>query len=129
MIVRRFLLHQAPALVYMAGIFYASSGSVGVPFPVSDKVLHLAAYAALSLLMFWAVHEHVRPVERRGGYWLPALLTVLYGASDELHQWFVPSRNSSFGDLAADVAGAFAALTLLAWTPRVISLFRPRPSG
>lgn len=113
----------------MVAIYYASSGPVGVPLPVSDKTMHLAAYAALAILMFRAVHEQLRPASRRGGYWLPALLTILYGASDELHQWFVPSRNASLGDLAADAVGAFAALTALAWTPRVISMFRPRASG
>lgn len=129
MIVGRFLLYRAPALAYMAAIFYASDGPVTVPLGVSDKTAHLAAYGGLAVVIFWAIHEQLRPSARPGGYWLPGLLTVLYGASDELHQWFVPSRNASLGDLAADTAGALAALALLYWTPKVVSLFRERASG
>lgn len=33
-------------------------------------------------------------------------LCFLYGASDEVHQAFVPGRNPSFMDLGADVLGS-----------------------
>jgi len=32
-------------------------------------------------------------------------LTALYGASDEIHQYFVPSRSAEFLDFAADAIG------------------------
>jgi VanZ family protein len=61
---------------------------------------------------------------RRGGYWFPFLLTVFYGATDEYHQSFVPTRDASFLDLAADAIGgllgivwiALAAWALSWWT-------------
>ena len=40
---------------------------------------------------------------RLGSAWL---LTVLYGASDEFHQWFVPGRFCDFQDWLADGVGA-----------------------
>ncbi|UTY25155.1 hypothetical protein E4N78_07050 [Treponema denticola] len=39
-------------------------------------------------------------------------ITVLYGLSDEIHQYFVPNRSSSVYDLLADALGAFLAVGL-----------------
>jgi VanZ family protein len=41
---------------------------------------------------------------------------VLYGASDELHQMFVPGRTAAFDDLLADTIGALVGASLCwAW--------------
>jgi VanZ family protein len=37
-------------------------------------------------------------------------LTVLFGASDELHQAFVPGRQSTLIDVGIDAVGAFLGL-------------------
>ncbi len=104
----RFLIYRAPALAYMAVIFYVSSGPVGpgIAGELPDWLLHGAAYLMLYLLVFWAVHEGAHPFPGRGGYVLPLLLTVLYGLSDEFHQSFVPARDASARDLIADAVGA-----------------------
>ncbi len=105
----RFLLFRLPLLLYLGVIFLSSSGPVTSStlraFP--DYVLHGAGYALLYALAFWALHEGLSPREGRGGYWLPAVITVLYGATDEFHQSFVPMRDASVRDLIADAAGAF----------------------
>jgi VanZ family protein len=47
-----------------------------------------------------------------------ALISALYGASDEIHQYFVPERSSEFLDWAADAIGAallFPTHKLLMW--------------
>jgi VanZ family protein len=33
------------------------------------------------------------------------VISFVYGASDELHQWFVPGRYATIGDLLADSLG------------------------
>jgi VanZ family protein len=111
----RFFIYRLPVLLYMALIFYASSGPVTSAtiraFP--DFVLHGAAYALLYFLAFWAVHEGTAPRSGKGGFWLPALITVLYAASDEFHQSFVPSRDASLIDLLADAGGALFGIGML----------------
>ncbi len=104
----RFLAFKAPALAYMAFIFFMSSGPITSKTlnEVPDYVLHALGYALLCLLLFWAIHEGVRVARARWGYWLPAVLTVLYGISDEFHQSFIPTRQSSISDVGADAVGA-----------------------
>jgi VanZ family protein len=115
----RILLFKLPALAYMGIIFFLSSGPIDLALiqQVPDYYLHAFGYSVLYVLLFWAVHEHVRPA-RRGGYWLPFALTVFYGATDEYHQSFVPTREASFYDLAADAAGGLVGIVwvvLAAW--------------
>jgi VanZ family protein len=45
------------------------------------------------------------------------LIAVAYGATDEWHQMYVPSRTADVRDLAADAIGAFvAAIAIKAWS-------------
>jgi len=92
----------------MALIFGASSLSDPGPIAeqVSDKTLHFAAYAVLSLLMLRAFAGG----RLEGITWRRALLaivlTTIYGASDEFHQRFTPGRTPDLLDLRADAIGA-----------------------
>jgi len=72
---------------------------------------HLAAYALLAALLWWAL--------RGSGVRYPAtaalLAAVLYGASDEFHQSFVPGRTMTISDLLVDLIGASLALLIISW--------------
>ena len=105
-----------PALGWMALIFALSSvpEPPGPPDPwwrwVFMKSAHLGAYAILAILL-----ERALALPRRGMA-LALLLTVLYAASDEFHQTFVPGRHGSFTDIVIDLAGGalgLAALSML----------------
>jgi VanZ family protein len=118
-----FLWLWAPVLVQMALIFGASSLSDPGPLPasVSDKTLHVAAYAVLSFLMIRAIAGgRIDGITWRRAL-LALVLTVLYGASDEFHQRFTPGRTPDLLDLRADALGAcggviaWYALRLLRW--------------
>ena len=92
-------LRLIPALAYMGLIFYISSLSF-LPSPVSfngvDKLEHLGEYGILDgLLMVGGLNPAAA-----------ALVSSLYGASDEFHQSFVPERDCSVWDWTADTAGA-----------------------
>ena len=96
-----------PPLLYVALIFHFSSESTPLPeltAHVWDKLLHVAEYGGLAFLLS-------RALVGEGVSRTPALITALllasaYGASDEWHQAFVPSRSSDVRDWVADTVGA-----------------------
>ena len=65
-------------------------------------ILALLAWRALTGTTAW----------RRPWAWA-FVLTVLYAASDELHQGFVAGRHPSAVDVAIDASGALLALVIL----------------
>ncbi|RMG47527.1 MAG: hypothetical protein D6718_03340 [Acidobacteria bacterium] len=100
----------------MAAIFFSSHRPSPVPLPSgSDKLAHAAVYAALAASWVYALRPPAaRPAP---GCLLAGALSAGWGGLDEVHQGFVPGRNASLGDLAADAAGAAAAAGA-AWSRR-----------
>ena len=84
------------------------------------KAGHVAEYAVLSVLFWFALgHPRLAPdtAPDNSGPWLAVFLAVFlavgYAALDEYHQSFVPSRTSSWHDVAIDAGGAVGGLVLL----------------
>ncbi len=94
---------------YAGAIFYLSSRPwSGVAlFPFADKLIHFAIYAGLGFLIAWSLRSAATPEPRRL-ILLAASLTALYGASDEIHQLFVPGRNCDVVDALVDALGGTA---------------------
>jgi VanZ family protein len=112
------LIRWAPAVLWAALIFALSSVS-GLPAPpggLSDKHAHVITYGVLSALIVWGLTDR-SPARTTWPVAVGAVvLAALYGASDEWHQSFIPGRDVSALDLAADTAGAaIAAVALRAW--------------
>ena len=63
----------------------------------AKKVAHLAEYAVLYALFLRATEKN---------WVLSFVLTMIYAATDEIHQSFVPGRNAAVYDLAFDFSGA-----------------------
>jgi VanZ family protein len=105
----------APAVIYAALIFHFSSESNPLPVltrNVWDKALHAVEYAGLALLV-----SHAWQQEGVGRGWmlvLAMIVTMLYAASDEVHQLWVPGRDSSVFDWTADALGGVAGAVLFA---------------
>jgi VanZ family protein len=103
-----------PFLAALAFVF-ALSSMTRVPGAeyVWDKLLHAVGYAAISVLALRAFH---------GGFeaprWRPSLAAflfmLLWFVSDEWHQSFVPGRDASALDVAADVVGFGIGMTVFA---------------
>lgn len=82
---------------------------------MSRKMAHLIEYGFLAFLTAQALRAGNRP--RRVVLGGALLFCVLYAASDEFHQSFVPGRYAKVRDVALDALGA--ALTLSIYHRRV----------
>ncbi|NGZ03895.1 MAG: teicoplanin resistance protein VanZ [Nitrospira sp. WS238] len=107
-----FLRYWGPVCAYAALIFFLSSQSHpedNLPaflFDFSDKVVHGIEYAVLGMLCYRALRGGSVVSWRQHAIPMAILLASLYGASDEIHQSFVPFRDSSWLDWVADTIGA-----------------------
>jgi hypothetical protein len=89
-----------PALIWAGAILAVSSlpdlDLAGPLFPGCDKVAHFIEYTILGLaLRYWA--GGLRVFHPAGG--------VIFAALDEFHQSYVPGREASLADFAADMGG------------------------
>jgi VanZ family protein len=109
-----------PAIGYMALIFTLSSFSLRrTPLPkLSDKPIHFVEYAVLAALVTFAFRRTRESWSVRRVAVASALLAAAYGATDELHQLYVPHRSASVYDWVADALGAAAMAALLAYAWR-----------
>ena len=95
---------------YMGLIFFLSSLVFDVPdLPEnSDKVIHTGVYLLLAMLFYISFRKS--GMKRNVFVW-SIILTGLYGATDEIHQYFVPGRNADVYDVLADFSGALIGST------------------
>jgi VanZ family protein len=110
-----------PALIMMLVIFaFSSQPRANLPFflgwdYVVKKLGHFIGYGLLALSYF-----HMLKYNKKQ-YWLAWTFAVLYAATDEFHQSFVPGRSPSIVDVFLfDGLGAFTALWVyfLGWGKR-----------
>ena len=107
--------YWVPPLLYMALIFVVSSlEQPPLPMPefewlTIDKLYHFVEYAILGGLLAIAFVKAKPAVVPSKLIWLVAtVLSILYGASDEWHQTFVPGRFATVADWVADALGSIA---------------------
>lgn len=126
------LWRSIPGLLWMGGIFSASTQMMAhertsrfvqpflhwlFPGASADFYLtahliirkggHVAEYAILATLLFWAFGRRQL---------LVLLLCVLYAMGDEWHQSFVPGREGAIADVLIDTVGAvFGLLVCTGW--------------
>jgi len=103
------VLRFGPAALYAGAIYWLSDQPNPLPFLPrailsADKLLHLMEYAALGALLALPLGAlGLRPLR---AFALAVGLASAYGASDEIHQIWVPHRDADVTDWAADTAGA-----------------------
>lgn len=99
-----------PAFIVAIIIFMASSipgtNMPTVMFPYFDKIEHMAIYAVLSAAVArgfcnWRPWFSLRLI-----IILSVMIGTAYGISDEIHQSFVPGRESDIYDIIADAVGS-----------------------
>ena len=140
------LKYWLPVLLWMAVIFSASSDSasfqhssriigpllhwlapglseeqIHLAVVVVRKAAHVSEYAVLAWLVWRLVRSRSGP-DSSAWSWREAsrtlLVVVLYAASDEFHQLFVPSREASIRDVLIDTSGALLTLLCLWFVSR-----------
>lgn len=107
------------------GLTFVFSSMSALPAPaglISDKWEHSLSFGLLSTLVLRALAGARLNGVTAGRAVAAALIAAAYGASDEWHQAFVPSRSSDVADLVADAAGAAAAAGAV-WACAIIVRF------
>lgn len=111
------LIHTSLALYLLLIFIMSSIPGEELPqmgFEFSDKLIHAAVYFVLLFLFFYSLKYQSKSVKlRRNALLFAGLFTVIYGLTDEIHQYFVPMRSCEFADFLADVAGALAGMLTL----------------
>ena len=124
---RRALLPWLLVAIHLAAVFHLSSQPNPLPELTArfwDKGLHFFEYGTLGALLVLALRAS--GVRGAGALLLAVAGASLYGASDELHQAFVPGRSCDLLDWLADTLGGAAGAALLAlvlrasWAPASI---------
>ena len=112
MSMRIFVWYWVPVILYAGSIVTLSSMSTPqTHFPswvdgISDKILHALEYAVLAILCYRAFLNGAG--KRVAAYAVPLAMVaaILFGATDEIHQYFVPLREADGLDVLADATGA-----------------------
>jgi VanZ family protein len=106
-------------VVLWAGfIYYLSSiPSFNTGWGVWDfifrKIAHVVEFAVLTALL-WHAFSRTWPEKTKSNLIIWSLgLAVLYAASDEFHQLYVPGRGASVGDVLIDTCGVILCLLML----------------
>ena len=113
-LVKHPIIWQIALVCYWSALFAATHLPVEMPIALpghwTDKIVHLAAFAILAVLLATTWQLAARQLNLRRLWWLWVLL-VLYGAIDELTQ--VPvGREASVWDWLADALGAAIGLAV-----------------
>jgi VanZ family protein len=115
---RILLIRWLPLIIYCLAIYIQS----GLPGPEQipdvrflDKFMHFGAYALLGVL-FFSAYETLPLAKFKN---LLILISIgsatLYGISDEIHQFFVPSRQADIMDVIANTIGSICGVIFYYW--------------
>jgi VanZ family protein len=112
---RLFFLYWLPLIVACLAIFIQSSfrGPERMPdVRFLDKLLHFGAYAVLAILFYRAYETLSLKNDRNLLIFISILSAILYGISDEIHQYFVPFRHADMMDGVANTIGSICGVLI-----------------
>ena len=126
---RKVYLVYVPLIIYWIMLFTATSlPASNLPsVAVSDKIKHFSAFFGLSVLLSLTLLYQSKILFFKK-YFLAAALVIssIYGLLDEIHQSFVPGRNSEFLDWVADSLGAAVGVFVVFYLLKKFKYF-PKP--
>jgi VanZ family protein len=118
LLVNSLLRYWLPPVLWMSVIFFLSAQPTLPYHPdtfldsILKKAGHMIEYGILAFLLWRGLWRGRNTLS-----WSPLvtafLVSVLYAASDECHQTFVPGRNGTLMDVGFDTLGALVALLVV----------------
>ena len=120
-----------PPIVYALLIFALSSiesaSLPSLPFKPGDKLIHLGEYGLFGFILA----RFFVQMDLKNSYLWAAAVASFYGATDEIHQFYVPGRTMEVYDWIADTFGGLLGSQIYRlWTKKFSS--RPKagsPAG
>nr|NIO71765.1 hypothetical protein [Anaerolineae bacterium] len=112
------LRYWLPPVLWMGLIFIVSAQPTLPYHPdalldlILKKAAHMMEYGTLAFLL-WRALSRGRGALSRSALVTAFVVSVLYAASDEYHQTFVPGRNGTPVDVGIDAVGALVALLVV----------------
>jgi hypothetical protein len=106
-----------PPVVWAALIFFVSSKPVATTTEIYwedfivKKTAHLIEYGIFAILLFRALKNS--GMDKKRAMFYSVILAFFYAATDEIHQAFIPGRQSRARDIIFDTIGAVAGVYLL----------------
>ncbi len=109
------LTRWLPFILYAGLIFYISNGPLPeLPAPLYFNHVDLIAHALEYALFAWLAYKafvFIKPLQQHILF-VTLLISVLYGFSDELHQYYVPGRQMDVWDFLFDSLGAVVVMII-----------------
>jgi VanZ family protein len=128
---RKVYLVYVPLIVYWIMLFIATTIPVSsLPsVDVSDKLKHFGAFLGLSVLLSLTLIYQNKILLFKKYFMVAAfVISSLYGLLDEIHQSFVPGRNSEFLDWFADSVGAAIGIIIISYMIKKFN-YLPKPAN
>jgi hypothetical protein len=80
----------------------------------APKILHVLIYGFLAMVCYISlIHQSKIKIFRDNPLTWTLVICILYGASDEFHQTFVPGRSGLVTDVMIDTAGALIMILII----------------
>jgi len=118
--------------VYMGIIFFLSSlpGDFLNPerefgFYIDQAIKHFAEFSILGILManvFWQLTSEITFHKVFVTFFVSSVFSALYGVSDEIHQYFVPTRYCTVFDVLTNIVGSMTGVFVFLMYIRIKSL-------
>ena len=88
------------------------------------KLAHMTEFGILAVLLFIVVKYYAQINTMKRRYICAWIAAVVYAASDEFHQLFVPDRSGNLFDVGVDALGVTIALVILYLLRRIYGRIR-----
>ena len=102
----------------VAEIFSNNEETIKFIIPIIRKLAHLSEYALGGFLIFGLFLTYNINLKKQIIF--SGLLGMIYAATDEFHQLFVPDRSSRIVDVGIDTIGVFLGIFVLLFVKEII---------